>query len=94
MTTGDVSLLGAHYGIGEPAITTRGVAYLDVGPTTDGQVTSRPTPDHRIDFDDLMMFATNFRVVSAPPLAAAPTVPRAPRRSRSRRRPWSTRAWR
>jgi hypothetical protein len=65
----DVSLLGANYGIGEPAITTRGVAFLDVGPTTDWLPTSRPLPDHQIDFEDFMLFAANYQVLSAPPAA-------------------------
>jgi hypothetical protein len=66
----DVSLLGANYGITEPAITTRGVGYLDVGPTTDSLATSRPVTDDRIDFEDLMMFSLNYQVVSGPALAA------------------------
>lgn len=63
----DVSLLGANYGIVEPAITTRGVAYLDIGPTTDFLPTSRPQPDHRIDFEDFILFAANYQVTSGPP---------------------------
>jgi hypothetical protein len=62
----DLSLLGASYGISGSAITSAGVDYLDVGPTTDLQVTSRPFTDGRIDFEDLIVFATNFGVVSAP----------------------------
>ena len=68
----DISLLGANYGITEPDITNRGVGYLDVGPTTDLLPTSRPTTDDRIDFEDLMMFAGNYGVVSGPRLAARP----------------------
>ncbi len=63
----DVSLLGANYGIGEPAITSRGVAYLDIGPTTDYLPTSRPHPDHLIDFEDFILFAANYQVTSGPP---------------------------
>lgn len=63
----DVSLLGANYGIAEPDITTRGVAYLDVGPTTDYLTTSRPLPDHKIDFEDFIIFAANYQVTSGPP---------------------------
>ena len=55
----DISLLGRNYGIHEPTITNRGVAYLDVGPTTDGLATSRPTDD-LIDINDLMMFAISY----------------------------------
>src|SRR5205085_7535373 len=51
----DLSLLGVHYGIGASDIASRGVEYLDVGPTTDAQPTSRPAPDRLIDFEDLMM---------------------------------------
>ncbi|HTO92022.1 MAG TPA: putative Ig domain-containing protein, partial [Candidatus Sulfotelmatobacter sp.] len=69
----DISLLGAHYGITEPAISAAGVAYLDVGPTTDLQVTSRPFTDHRIDFEDLIVFATNYEAVSGPALLARAT---------------------
>jgi hypothetical protein len=68
----DVSLLGANYGISEPVLTTRGVHYLDVGPTTDLALTSRPFTDGRIDFEDFIVFATNYFTVSAPALAAAP----------------------
>jgi hypothetical protein len=66
----DISLLGANYGIGEAAITARGVEYLDVGPTTDLSPTSRPVTDDVIDFEDLMMFVANYQVVSAPQAAA------------------------
>lgn len=62
----DVSLLGAHYGIGEPEITSRGVAYLDIGPTSDFLPTSRPQPDHLIDFEDFILFAANYQVTSGP----------------------------
>lgn len=65
----DVSLLGAHYGISGAQIATDGVGYLDVGPTTDGLTTSRPTTDNLIDFEDLLMFALDFRAVSAPQFA-------------------------
>jgi hypothetical protein len=68
----DISLLGANYGIGAAAITTRGVAYLDVGPTTDLSPTSRPTTDDLIDFEDLMVFTGNYGVVSAPQMASRP----------------------
>ncbi|MCC6651906.1 MAG: putative Ig domain-containing protein [Candidatus Eisenbacteria bacterium] len=68
----DVSLLGAHYGISGATLVTDGVAYLDVGPTVDGLSTSRPTTDNVIDFEDLLVFATQFHEVSAPQDAAAP----------------------
>src|SRR5262249_44039423 len=66
----DLSLLGAHYGI-----TGAGVlpfAYLDVGPTSDGSTAGRPLTDQAINFEDLVMFALNFNVVSAPVTLARP----------------------
>jgi hypothetical protein len=71
----DVTLLGAHYGISGSAITTAGVGYLDVGPTTDGAPTSRPTTDNVIGFDDLVLFSLNFETVSSPALRARPASP-------------------
>jgi hypothetical protein len=62
----DISLLGAHYGISGGALTSGNVHYLDVGPTTDFFVTSRPFTDIRIDFEDLIVFATNYGSVSSP----------------------------
>ncbi|MGH3053797.1 MAG: FlgD immunoglobulin-like domain containing protein, partial [Gaiellaceae bacterium] len=66
--TADLSLLGAHYGQdlspGDPA------GYLDVGPTTDFSVNARPTTDKRVDFEDLMMLAFNYGVVSGAPASA------------------------
>src|SRR5262245_34172832 len=62
----DVSLLGAHYGISGGDLVTDGVSYLDVGPTVDLAVTSRPFTDARIDFEDLIVFATNYGEVSGP----------------------------
>jgi len=68
--TEDISLLGANYGINAAEIVSRGVPYLDVGPTHDFQISSRPFTDKRIDFEDLIVFATNFGATSAPQLAA------------------------
>ena len=62
----DVSLLGAHYGISGSAITSAGVSYLDVGPTVDLSLSSRPFTDNRIDFEDLIVVASNYGLVSAP----------------------------
>jgi len=62
----DVSLLGAHYGISGDAITSAGVSYLDVGPTVDFSLSSRPFTDNRIDFEDLIVFASNYGLVSRP----------------------------
>jgi hypothetical protein len=62
----DISLLGAHYGITGATLLSAGVSYLDVGPTLDLSVSSRPFTDGRIDFEDLVVFATNYGTVSAP----------------------------
>lgn len=62
----DISLLGAYYGINGTAITTAGVSYLDVGPTVDFGMNSRPFTDGRIDFEDLIVMATNYGAVSSP----------------------------
>ncbi len=60
----DVSLLGSHYGAsGAEAIA---FAYLDVGPTTDRSVHTRPTTDGRLDIEDLVLFGLNYAQVSAP----------------------------
>ena len=66
----DVSLLGAYYGISGAAITAAGVDYLDVGPTTDLRLTSRPFTDRLINFEDLIVVASNYGSVSSPQLAA------------------------
>jgi hypothetical protein len=67
----DLSLLGANYGIGAALIASRGVGYLDVGPTTDLAPTSRPTTDGLIDFEDLMVFAANFHASAQAPALVA-----------------------
>ncbi|MEQ1834133.1 MAG: putative Ig domain-containing protein [Candidatus Eisenbacteria bacterium] len=79
VTDADVSLLGAHYGISGGALTTAGVHFLDVGPTVDLGLGSRPFTDGRIDFEDLIVFATNYGEVSAPQarIAAAEAARRA-----------------
>jgi hypothetical protein len=69
----DITLLGAHYGIDAPTIASRGVEYLDVGPTTAGSLTGRPLPDRHIDFEDLFVFAGNFgSTLMTPQLSAGP----------------------
>jgi hypothetical protein len=47
VTTPDISLLGAHYGLSGGALS--GFEYLDVGPTTDNSVNGRPTTDTKTD---------------------------------------------
>jgi hypothetical protein len=64
----DVSLLGFHYGASGASLA--GFEYLDVGPTTDRAVHSRPTTDGKLDIEDLLVFALNFDVPSAPSLVA------------------------
>ncbi len=71
----DVSLLGAHYGVTGATLVTDSVAYLDVGPTVDGLTMGRPSTDNAIDFEDLMVFSTNFEVVSSPQASVGPTSP-------------------
>jgi hypothetical protein len=60
--TSDISFLGAHYGATLVASDTLGC--LDVGPTTDFSVDTRPTTDNQIQFEDLIMFAINHGQVS------------------------------
>jgi hypothetical protein len=50
---------------------------LDVGPTTDYYVTSRPTPDGVLNFEDLAVMALNFGTVVTGPLAAHRVAPTA-----------------
>jgi hypothetical protein len=67
--TEDISLLGSHYGVvGAPLAP---YSYLDVGPTTTGFVDGRPTTDQRTNFEDLVIFALNYELVSRP--AAPPS---------------------
>ncbi|MBI5168794.1 MAG: T9SS type A sorting domain-containing protein [Candidatus Eisenbacteria bacterium] len=68
----DVSLLGSHYGLTGAAVTA--FHWLDVGPTTNATVNARPTTDNRIDFEDLILFAINYQLVSAPQTAARPVM--------------------
>jgi hypothetical protein len=72
VATEDVSLLGAHYGISGGALVADSVAYLDVGPTVNGLNTGRPATDDVLGFDDLMVFSTNYHVVSSPKSAVNP----------------------
>ena len=72
VTLADVTLLGAHYGKTGSAIAGAGVGYLDVGPTVDGLNTGRPATDDILGFDDLMVFSTNYHVVSSPQSAGSP----------------------
>jgi len=70
VTSADVSLLGFHYGnvlaVNDP------VECIDVGPTTDHTTNGRPLTDNVIEFEDLVIVALDYGVVSAPQLAARP----------------------
>src|SRR5262249_37776721 len=72
VTLADVTLLGAHYGKSGSQITDAGVGYLDVGPTVNGLNTGRPATDDVLGFDDLMVFSTNYHVVSGPQALVSP----------------------
>jgi hypothetical protein len=80
VTTADLSLLGAHYGI--EGVAAAAYPYLDVGPTADYSTDALPTTDGLIDFEDLIVFAINMDAVSAPALVArarpATSGPRSP----------------
>jgi hypothetical protein len=56
--TGDLSVLGAHYGV----TLTGAEAYVcaDVGPTTDASPNGRPTTDGLLEFEDLLIFALDY----------------------------------
>lgn len=54
--TPDISALGGHYGTASTDTTN----FLDVGPTTDFAVSSLPTTDNQIEFEDLIVFAINY----------------------------------
>jgi hypothetical protein len=67
-TLADISFLAAHYGaqLGEPD----GAGCLDIGPTSTGYVDGRPLTDDRVDFEDLVLFAINYGMVTGPPTTA------------------------
>lgn len=66
----DISMLGAHYG--SSLSYGSSFACLDVGPTTDHSVSGRPMTDNKLGFEDLVVFAMNYLVVSGQGLASAP----------------------
>jgi hypothetical protein len=69
----DIAFLGAHYG--ETVPVDASFRCLDIGPTTDFYVTSRPRPDGVLDFEDLAVLALDFGA----------TIPAQPARSASAR---------
>jgi hypothetical protein len=60
----DVSFLGDHYGVSDSSPLYRNI--LDIGPTTDNSTNARPTTDNRIQFEDLIILAINYGMVSKP----------------------------
>ncbi len=58
--TGDLTLLGAHYGTmdGDGLY----LNTLDIGPSSDLSVDGLPTTDNLIEFEDLMLFGLNYGV--------------------------------
>jgi hypothetical protein len=64
VTLADLSLLGANYG--QSGVGASEWNYLDVGPTTDLSLDAMPATDGKLNFEDLVLFAINFGVVSAP----------------------------
>lgn len=73
VNTTDLSLLGAHYGLSGVAVAP--YSYLDVGPTTNRSVNSRPVPDTKIGFEDLILLSINFETVSKPSMARDEALP-------------------
>jgi len=71
--TADMSIFGASYGTSFPTSDDR--ICLDVGPTVDFGIRSRPTPDQALNFEDLVIYALNFQL----PLPAGQTAPAAAR---------------
>jgi hypothetical protein len=70
VNTSDIAYLGAYYGA--TTGTDDLLACLDVGPTTDGRLTSRPTPDGTIEFEDLVVFALNYNTTGVTPATLSP----------------------
>jgi hypothetical protein len=69
VSTNDISLLGAHYG--ETITGSEAYACLDVGPTSDGDVTGRPLTDRQLEFEDLVMFALEYTTTGGGALTAS-----------------------
>jgi len=78
VTTADLSLLGAHYGLEGPEALL--YDYLDVGPTADYSTDALPLTDGFIDFEDLIVLAINVDAVSTP--ASAPAIAHGPAAAR------------
>lgn len=64
VTTADLSFLGSNYGASLAPSDPLGC--LDIGPTADFGVDTLPTTDNILDFEDLIVLALNFGIVSRP----------------------------
>jgi hypothetical protein len=60
----DMNVLGTYFGVSSVPLNSAGSA-VDVGPTDNFSRVGIPTTDSAINFEDLMVFAMNFGVVSA-----------------------------
>jgi hypothetical protein len=69
--TADVDFLGTYYGQQLPGGSP--LACLDVAPAVCPTIECRPTPDHKLNFFDLIAYAINAFSVSAPQDAPRPT---------------------
>jgi len=67
----DLSLMGAHYGANAAAMDAANARYLDIGPTLDRSMNTRPVTDGRVDFEDLFVLSTNYSTVPGAPAALA-----------------------
>jgi hypothetical protein len=68
--TADLSLLGSHYGATLPV--NDPLECIDFGPTSDHTPAGRPLTDNLLAFEDLVIIALNYDLVSVPQSRAAP----------------------
>lgn len=73
VNTADITVLGNCYGTAPP--NPLYLNYVDVGPTTNNSTYGRPLTDNIINFEDLLMFAINFGVVSLTPAPEPGDIP-------------------
>jgi len=71
VTVPDITALGTYFGLTNLGLNHPG-NHVDVGPTHDNSRLGIPETDDDIDFEDLMIFAMNFEVVSPAKSGAAP----------------------
>jgi len=67
----DISALGSYFGMNNIGLNHAG-NHVDVGPTHDNSRLGIPATDDAVDFEDLMIFAMNYNVVSAAKSNTAP----------------------